>query len=98
MSEILIRGMQMPVNCDVCPICDCPADAHIDGYSLKNRPGFCPLDKLAPHGPLIDADKLRKFFRGDYYGKGDYWEYLEIEEFDRFVASNTIVPSSKIAK
>lgn len=74
MSDILIRGMEMPENCAVlvnghlyrCPLYDA------DGYCAKTgrealksgngvkrgKPDWCPLVELPEHGRLIDADKI----------------------------------------
>ena len=60
MSGIYIPWMSMPRTCDDCQVsADCPNDEHIDGYNMQNRPRFCPLVPVLPHGRLIDADALR---------------------------------------
>ena len=67
MADLLIKGMEMPKNCAVCPL-------RVDGlhtfqcmrlldraytYELaEQRQEDCPLVKVPPHGRLIDADKL----------------------------------------
>lgn len=64
--SILIRGMEMPKNCDSCPCyyetegawrneCEVLQREH---YITNERPDWCPLVELQPHGRLIDADAL----------------------------------------
>ena len=62
MSDVLIRNMKLPENCDDCEYeFACGYGQHIDGYKmLKGRPDRCPLIALPPHGRLIDADALAK--------------------------------------
>lgn len=48
--SVLIKGMELPKNCDVCPL----ADTIICGAQ------GCPLIEVPPHGRLIDADALSK--------------------------------------
>ena len=68
---ILIKGIEMPKNCNECPlhfyegqaICCCRALPAIeDGEILKpwkNKRKDCPLVEVpAPHGRLIDVDTL----------------------------------------
>ena len=36
MSDILIKGMEMPENCDDCLLgADCPHDQSMDGYKMQ---------------------------------------------------------------
>lgn len=61
--SILIRGMEMPENCDKCPfnydLMDCMAASHTIRINFDTRPKECPLIEVpAPHGRLIDADEL----------------------------------------
>lgn len=66
--SILIKGMEMPTRCADCWLMD-----GLDGrccakrgraltpeyrYGSKDRPDWCPLVPLPPHGRLIDADAL----------------------------------------
>ena len=72
MSDVLIKNMEMPKCCAVCPL-------RFDGlhtfqclkllgraytYELaEQRQEDCPLVEVKPHGRLIEADKLQaKFF------------------------------------
>jgi len=80
MSDILIRGMEMPKSC-----ADCFLEDPYDGYNcriipksanwgLGERPSWCPLVEVpTPHGRLIDADKLclsSGFSTATEYGMG----------------------------
>ena len=67
--SILIRGIEMPKDCESCP-CN-TADAfgglgcRATGYiplrkANQNRPDNCPLVPVPPHGDLIDRDALMK--------------------------------------
>lgn len=68
MSDILIKGMEMPTNC-----CQCPVNMEVckRGYEylLKHpelydkRADDCPLVPVQPHGRLIDADELEEKHR-----------------------------------
>ena len=59
MSEILIKGMEMPEFCYGCPL-------HNSEYGYCNildratidPPRGCPLSEVKPHGRLIDADEF----------------------------------------
>ena len=74
MSDILIRNMEMPKNCKICPCFQYDMfDDDIDGYckalktKIMNRSKHhpdCPLVEIpTPHGRLIDIKsvKNRKF-------------------------------------
>ena len=61
---IYIKGMEMPKNCDSCPMrvhegldfCSVVAFS-VEDY--LDRPPFCPLTEVAePHGRLIDASSI----------------------------------------
>ena len=60
--SILIRNMEMPMNCAECPIADIGAEFYYcEKIELKaeTRPCDCPLVEVpTPHGRLIDADAL----------------------------------------
>ena len=47
----------------------CDKGQYIDGYSMdEGRPTFCPLIEIpAPHGRLIDADKLYSVIERHYH-------------------------------
>lgn len=67
--SVLIKGMEMPMNCLVCYCTDteygecvldpekrCPED-------YGQRAEWCPLVPVPPHGRLIDSDALMETFR-----------------------------------
>ena len=56
--SILIKGRKPPNSCDDCWVSDCPNDEHIEGYRMMDRPKYCPLVTIPPHGRLIDADVM----------------------------------------
>ena len=69
--SILIRGMQMPKNCGVCPLRGCGylccpdtenerliRTEYMCSDDLK-RPDWCPITDLGSHGDLIDRDTLK---------------------------------------
>ena len=68
MSEILIRGMEMPGHCGECKLkaeyddeTFCPFFADNVEYWIAagRRHEDCPLGYIPPHGDLIDRDALR---------------------------------------
>lgn len=68
--SLLIKGMAMPKNCMDCPLFESKYHFHgchavpksfkdIDMWNfVGDRPSWCPLVELPPHGRLIDADAL----------------------------------------
>lgn len=69
--SILIKGMEMPKNCYDCPLFESIYHLHgchavpksFDDMDMWNfvgddRPLWCPLVSVPPHGRLIDADAL----------------------------------------
>jgi len=73
--SILIKGMKMPKNCNGCPLFESKYHFHgclakpesINNMDMWNfvddRPTWCPLIEVPPHGRLIDADALRASIR-----------------------------------
>ena len=68
--SILIKGMEMPKNCMLCPLCVEEADpangemCMVTGTLMppctRERLDSCPLLPVPPHGRLIDAsEKIR---------------------------------------
>ena len=71
MSEVLIKGMEMPKNCRECNFCN---ETNLEGYlwfdfycrakdksfdldKNKDKPDWCPLVEVpTPHERLIDVD------------------------------------------
>lgn len=74
--SILIKGMEMPTRCFACPMCEIsdieiccsiPIGGVAVSYeeideqiAIQDRPSWCPLVEIPPHGRLIDADKAAK--------------------------------------
>ena len=66
MSDILVKGMEMPQNCDKCRFqsafklyCDAMPDNFCGNTDDIERPDWCPLVEIpTPHGRLGDLDKL----------------------------------------
>ena len=59
--SVLIKGMEMPKRCGECPLSLYPhSPCWENGGALdwENRPNWCPLVFVPPHGRLIDADAL----------------------------------------
>ena len=66
--SILIKGMEMPKNCNECPmhfyegqgICSCRVLSAIEDDEVlkpwKKKRKDCPLIEIPPHGDLIDRD------------------------------------------
>lgn len=66
--SILVKGMEMPRNCDRCNVCDYEQGCCLvfgegergTGGKKDGRMEWCPLVEIPPHGRLIDADALDK--------------------------------------
>lgn len=80
--SLLIKGMEMPKNCEVCPMCHsnaeydyaycCVSSAETTG---TRRPTDCPLIDLPDHGDLIDRDALKdkaEFIGDAFSGRGGF--------------------------
>ena len=64
--SVLIKGMEMPTSCDDCRLnngisCYAVLEYTEDGVvgRTDDRPDWCPLVPVQPHGRLIDADALK---------------------------------------
>ena len=66
MSEVLIKGMEMPKACWECPLkvhlfqqlwCT-PSNKVIDREDNTEREPDCPLVEVPPHGDLVDRNYL----------------------------------------
>lgn len=69
--SLIIKGMSLPQMCEECPCYDCndyscnATGCGVIEYRYDGRPDNCPLTELpAPHGRLIDADKLQTSIHG----------------------------------
>lgn len=85
--SILIKGMVMPKSCTDCPLFESKYHYHgchavpksfndIDMWNfVGDRPTWCPLIELPPHGRLIDADALNELI-----DSGDDIDFSEVPE------------------
>lgn len=80
--SILIKGLDMPRGCGVCPCydyvgmdgdfpyCNVQADLPDISYSMKKeRLKSCPLVEIPAHGALIDRDDLLEYITRKLKGK-----------------------------
>lgn len=61
--SILIKGMEMPKDCNKCPMtvdgyCRIIGYPNGDAIIKRYKPLWCPLVEVPKHGRLIDADAL----------------------------------------
>ena len=104
MSDILIKGMEMPKNCMLCSFCVEEADpangemCMVTGTLMppctKERLDNCHLVPVPPHGRLIDADALGVTDFELVMCRGEYKELakLLLEKID---AAPTIIPAEE---
>ena len=66
---VYVKGMEMPFTCLSCEFHKCYGGAgdyctltKKKQFRFKNRPSWCPLVSVSPHGRLGDLDKLEKMF------------------------------------
>lgn len=77
--SVLIKGMQMPESCCVCPVnmesCNYGFEYLRDHPELyERRAENCPIVEVpTPHGRLIDADALAKTIAEHVYPVADYF-------------------------
>ena len=102
--SVLIKGMEMPTRCAVCWLMDgedswCTArrGRHLYPeyrYGIKDRPEWCPLVPVPPHGRLIDADDFER--NNQYFWNRDFINpKYEDTLADLVNAAPTIVPASE---
>ena len=101
--SVLIKGMEMPADCDDCFFCGemgiCSAilassprlgDVGDWRYRQGERPPFCPLVAVPDHGRLIDGDILQEQMkkRKNFVGR--------VSDADCLVAdAPTIIPADE---
>lgn len=93
--SVLIKSMEMPNNCINCAarhgaecwLADC---SYIPNYH-KERPKWCPLGTLPPHGRLGDLDALFKQVTMD-----EHFSALEAMYVQSLISNApTIIPASE---
>lgn len=72
--SILIKGMEMPKDCNKCPMtvdgyCRIIGYPNGDALNKRYKPLWCPLVEIPPHGRLIDADRLGRWMCRHKNGK-----------------------------
>ena len=100
--SILIKGMKMPKNCRTCKLIDYDRGCYrcivtTAPCDLNSKNENCPLVPVPPHGRLIDADAILKWFEGGREklvkdGHGDV-EVRWIMAFDTFISAVGDVPT-----
>lgn len=94
--SILIRGMEMPENCILCPLIDgeyggCLVDGK--GHGDPNSPEGCPLVEVpTPHGRLGDLDHIAEFISNMLkHEDGNLKTWSDYEVLDMIESSPTII-------
>lgn len=83
--SILIKGMEMPHDCEVCPCLQyfhgkrffCGITHTVIGEADKLR--NCPLIEIPPHGDLIDREKLLENAGGVYTARPEEAQKIQHE-------------------
>ena len=83
MNSVIVRGMEMPQNCDKCRFqsalrlyCDAMPYNFCGNTDDIERPDWCPLIEIStPHGRLIDGDAYIKMMeeKCDHESSLDEW-------------------------
>jgi len=90
MSDILIRGMELPKNEPLRIVLNPNGQLFVDhGVTFTEYEAV----ELPDHGDLIDRDELNKCRKESCHGKNG-WEYDYVEDLDIDKAT-VIVPSNK---
>lgn len=88
MSDILIKGMEMPKSCSWCfCMASCKLWKNIMAPEF-NRHRNCPLVPVPAHGDLIDRDVLIKKARTQF----DWNDVVDVEDIAN---APTIIPATK---
>lgn len=95
MTDILIRGMEMPKSCGFCELRYFDGDSDCcpfvgDACEYGTRPPDCPIHELQPHGDLIDRDEIKTNMIDEVLGKTV--SYVNMEQIKN---APVIVPSNK---
>ena len=92
--SILIKGMEMPQNCDKCRFqsalklyCDAMPYNFCGNTDDIERPDWCPLIEVpTPHGRLIDKTKLKRDLFVNFMG-----ERIPFYDCDNFPTTLTYI-------
>ena len=106
--SVLIRGMEMPDNCYVCPFmfhqrrapevwCTAIENHWLDLRKVLScdRHNNCPLISVPEHGRLIDADALLSKDRQIYRSDGAAIGARRYIEFSEIEDDPTIIPAEE---
>lgn len=107
--SVLIKGMEMPSNCESCPCktadafggLGCQATGYIPlRKANQDRPDWCPLVPVPPHGRLIDAAELQKDIHEHDYILSDKWNSTDSGMFTHGIdyaisVAPTIIPAEE---
>ena len=104
MSDILIRGVEMPTTCSECYLCydymmcrPLGISFYSDDESFdccEERLKECPLVELPEHGDLIDRDDA-VFFMGSDGDFSDFQKGWDNAVHCLVIAAKTIIPADK---
>lgn len=99
--SVLIRGMEMPKSCYVCPFmfherrqpevwCTAVESNWLDIRNVlsDDRHDACPLVPVPPHGDLIDREPFIQFIK-THWDSYDQWVVEQLE------ARPTIIPAEE---
>ena len=81
MSDILIKGMEMPNVCAFCFIDSSECNLHSSVNIWRERHPDCPLIELPPHGRLIDADRI-EYENIHFEDMGEFYEMVGKDDID----------------
>lgn len=93
--SVIVRGMEMPTNCFLCPL-SVLNENRLFCEVTKNEvlrakiDAECPLVPVPPHGDLIERDKLREVM---FIGEQCLYSWDEIE--DAIDYAPTIIPAEE---
>lgn len=107
MADMLIRGIEMPERCDLCPLLTDDGDydvcyinkkfvpwewkSKMSMETINPKPDWCPLIELPPHGRLIDADAVLAKENQHLEYLSDEW-YVEVRTIEN---APTVIEADK---
>lgn len=106
---VYIEGIEMPKSCEFCPCrtadafggLGCQATGYIPLRKVnQNRPDWCPLVPVPPHGRLGDLDKLEQMFAdidnapfSGFDGEDPFYSAADAAQIIRL--SPTVIPAEE---